>query len=167
MCPYGSVSLHPRHEDRPRNPELKDSEERLPIQPLESGASTADSRIVGFGGAFGHPAAGRQSTERRVECVLLIGRGLPWFGSGPDRPPSWPRKALRGPGDRRVLQGDKIPHGEKVFSIFEDTPAGSPRARPARRSSSAFRSASSRTGTGSCSTTRSCGKAATPTWRCR
>ena len=73
MCPYGSVSLHLCHEDRPHNPELKDSEERLPSRPLESGASTADSRIFGFGGAFGHPAAGRQSTERRVKCVLLIG----------------------------------------------------------------------------------------------
>ena len=64
--------------------------------------------------------------------------------------------------DRRVLQEDKIPHGEKVFSIFEEHTGGSSRARPARRSSSAFRSGSSRTGTGSCSTTRSCGKAATP-----
>ena len=72
MCPYGSFSLHPRHEDRSRNPELKDSEERLPIRPLESGASTADSPIVGFDGAFGHPAAGRQRAERRVKCVLLI-----------------------------------------------------------------------------------------------
>ena len=86
MCPYGSVSLHPRHEDRPRNPELKDSEERLPIRPLESGASTADSRIVGFGGAFGHPAAGRQSTERRVKCVLLIGRGRRFNEAGAINP---------------------------------------------------------------------------------
>ena len=76
MCPYGSVSLHLCHEDRPRNPELKDSEERLPIRAPASGAPTADSRIVGFGGAFSHPAAGRQSTERRVKCVLLIGAGL-------------------------------------------------------------------------------------------
>ena len=72
MCPYGSVSLDLWHEDRPRNPELKDSEEQLPIRALESGASTADSRIVGLGGAFGHPAAGRQRAERRVKCVLLI-----------------------------------------------------------------------------------------------
>ena len=31
------------------------------------------SRIAGFGGAFGHPAAGRQRAERRVKCVILIG----------------------------------------------------------------------------------------------
>ena len=30
-------------------------------------------RIVGFGGAFGRPAAGRQRAERRVRCVILIG----------------------------------------------------------------------------------------------
>ena len=29
----------------------------LPERALESGASTADSRTVGLGGAFGHPAA--------------------------------------------------------------------------------------------------------------
>ena len=45
----------------------------MPIRLLKSGASTADSRIVGFGGAFGHPAAGRQRAERRVKCVMLIG----------------------------------------------------------------------------------------------
>ena len=72
MRPYGSVSLHPWREDRPRNPELKDSEERLPIRPLESGASTADLWVVGFGGAFGRPTAGRRRAERRVKCVLLI-----------------------------------------------------------------------------------------------
>ena len=57
-------------------PELKDSEERLPIRPLESGASTADLWVVGFGGAFGRPAAGRRRAERRVKCVLLIGPAL-------------------------------------------------------------------------------------------
>ena len=45
----------------------------MPLQPLESGASNADSRIVGYGGALDHPAVGRQGAERRVECVLLIG----------------------------------------------------------------------------------------------
>ena len=44
----------------------------MPIRPLESGTSTADSRIVGFGGAFGHPAAGRQRAERRAKCIILI-----------------------------------------------------------------------------------------------
>ncbi len=103
VCPYGSVSLHPRHEDRPRKPELKDSEERLPIRPLESGASAAYSRIVGFGGAFGHPAAGHQRAERRVKCVILIGSGRrPCTGlrfSPPD-----PSKSRRKPRDRAGLR---------------------------------------------------------------
>ena len=46
----------------------------MPIRPLESGASTADSPIVGFGGAFDHPVAGRQRAERRVKHVILAGR---------------------------------------------------------------------------------------------
>ena len=35
--------------------------------------------------------------------------------------------------DRRLLQGERIPHQEKVFSIFEPTRAGSRRARRAGR----------------------------------
>ena len=46
---YGSVLLHLRREDRPSDPESKDSEERLPIRPPESGVSSADSQAVGFG----------------------------------------------------------------------------------------------------------------------
>ena len=73
MCPYGSVAPHLRREDRPRDPKLKDSKERLPIRSLESGASTADSQIAGFGGSFGRPAAGGQKAECRVERVQLMG----------------------------------------------------------------------------------------------
>ena len=60
-------------------------------------ASTADSRAVGFGGEFGHPTAGRQGAERRVECVLLI--GLP----PPERRPSFLRR------DGRVAKSDNPP----------------------------------------------------------
>ena len=73
-CAYGSVALHQRREDRPRNPELKDSEERLPIRPLEFGASIADSQTVGFGRAFGRTVADDQEAERRVKRVQLISR---------------------------------------------------------------------------------------------
>ena len=68
---------------------------------------------------------------------------------------------------RRVLRGRRFRTGRSCSRSSRSTPGGSPRARPARRSSSAFRSASSRTGTGSCSATRSCGRAATPTSRFR
>ena len=64
--------LHLRREDRPRDPESKDSEERLPIRPPESGVSSADSQAVGFGGASDRKVAGGQETECRVKCVLLI-----------------------------------------------------------------------------------------------
>ena len=74
VCPYGSVALHPRHEDRPRNPELKDSEEPLPIRPPGFGTSTADSRIVGFGGVFGRTVADDLEAECRAERVLLKAR---------------------------------------------------------------------------------------------
>ena len=66
--------LHLRREDCPRDLELKDSEERLPIRPLESGVSTADSQAVGFGGAFDRKVAGDQETECRVERVQLVAR---------------------------------------------------------------------------------------------
>ena len=74
MCPYGSVALHPRHEDRPRNPELKDSEERLPIRPPGFGTSTADSQTVGFGGVFGRTVADDLEAKCRAERVLLKAR---------------------------------------------------------------------------------------------
>ncbi len=64
-------------------------------------------------------------------------------------------------------KGRRFRTARRCSRSSRSTPGGSPRARPAGRPSSAFRAASSRTGTGSCSTTRSCGKAATPTWRCR
>ena len=69
VCPYGSVFLHLRREDRLRDPESKDSEEWLPIRPLESSVSTADSRAVRFGRAFDHKAADDQEAECRVERV--------------------------------------------------------------------------------------------------
>ncbi len=74
VCPYGSVALHPRHEDRPRNPELKDSEERLPIRPPGFGTSTADSQTVGFGGVSGRTAADDLEAECRAERILLKAR---------------------------------------------------------------------------------------------
>ena len=40
---------------------------------LSGSAELCRPRIVGFGGAFGRPAAGRQRAERRVGCVILIG----------------------------------------------------------------------------------------------
>ena len=55
---------------------------------------------------------------------------------------------------RRLLMDEQIPHGEKMFSVFEPLDRGSPRARPAVRSSWGFRSASSRTSTASFCTTR-------------
>ena len=57
---HGSVLLNLRREDRSRDPKSKDFEERLPIRPLESGTSTAESRTIGFGVAFGRPVAGGQ-----------------------------------------------------------------------------------------------------------
>ncbi len=74
VCPYGSVALHPRHEDRPRNPELKDSEERVPIRPPGFGTSTADSQTVGFGGVSGRAVADDLEAECRAERVLLTDR---------------------------------------------------------------------------------------------
>ena len=74
---YGAVLLHLRHEDRPRDPESKDSEQRLPIRSPESGISTADSQAVGFGGALDRKAAGDQEVECRVQRVQLIGPGPP------------------------------------------------------------------------------------------
>ena len=63
VCPHGSAAQHLRREDRPRDPELQVSEERLPLRRLESGASIADSRTFGFGGAFGRPAASSRGAE--------------------------------------------------------------------------------------------------------
>ncbi len=55
--------------------------------------------VVGFGGAFGRPAAGRRRAERRVKCVLLIGprppsslpQESPEACSAQDREPRRPR----------------------------------------------------------------------------
>ena len=73
MCPQGSILLRLRREDRPRDPDSKDSERRRPIRSLESGVSTADSQAVGFGVAFDRKAAGDQEAECGVERVQLTG----------------------------------------------------------------------------------------------
>ena len=123
VCPYGSVSLHLRREDRPRDPESKDSEERLPIRPLESGVSTADSRAVGFGGAFDRKVAGDQEAECRAERVQLIGCEVLESRSPPNHSPALqPALHLR----KQILQDPALAPDNRLANLQQS---------PKRRSS--------------------------------
>ena len=59
---------------RPGAPALRSVRSLFPGG-LPERASTADSRIGGFGGASEHPAAGSHGADRSVKCVLLMNRG--------------------------------------------------------------------------------------------
>ena len=69
--------------------------------------------------------------------------------------------------DRRLLQGERIPHQEKVFSIFEPHTRWISKARRAGRWNWGLRSAWSRTSTSSSSITSCCGRKTTWRSRCR
>ena len=69
--------------------------------------------------------------------------------------------------DRRLLQGERIPHQEKVFSIFEPHTRWISKGRRAGRWNWGLRSAWSRTSTSSSSITSCCGRKTTWRSRCR
>ena len=65
------------------------------------------------------PRAGSR-TGRRLRSRRCGSAGTAPVGSGRDRRLLGHARRFADRIDRRVLQGDKIPHGEKVFSIFEE-----------------------------------------------
>ena len=70
--------------------------------------------------------------------------------------------------ERRLLKGETIPQEEKLFSIFEPHTRWISKGKAwVSGGARGFRSASSRTGTASSCTTRSCGRAVTWIMPCR